>query len=72
MLAVVTEIIRTVLLDLQRQRRSISISSTNTVITIWGRTAACYPDVLKYVTSTILHFYNLCVLILMREFVNPK
>ena len=28
----------------------------NTVIAMWGRTAACYPDILKYVTSTILHF----------------
>ena len=39
---------------------------------LWGRTAACYPDVLKYATSTILNFYNLCVLILMLEVVNPK
>ena len=34
-----------------------------------GHTAPCYIDVLRYVTSTIFHFYNLCVLILMREFV---
>ena len=37
-----------------------------------GHTAPCYIDVLKYATSTILHYYNLCVLILMLEFVNPK
>ena len=58
--------------NLLRQRHSISISSTSTAIAIWIRTAACYPGVLKCATSTILYFYNLCILILMVVFLNPK
>ena len=36
MIIIIVTIVRTVLLELQKQRRSISILSTNTVITIMG------------------------------------
>ena len=36
MIIIIVTIVRTVLLELQKQRRSISISSTNIVITIMG------------------------------------